>query len=313
MADTDADDDRPHPRETFGGFNWGSAFFGWLVATGVAVLLLALIAAIGGPIAGSSLGSAKQAAGAAPTIGIVGGIVLLIALGIAYFAGGYVAGRMSRFDGGRQGLGVWIIGLVATIPAVLAVLCLLLLAQPVAADWRSARLLGHTDTRVLARAWLERHYPPELRIAIEPEVSPLFYRSPRGRVLFRRDLERAARGRDPDYSRSLSPATVDGLRATGTCLVMTLSYVRGRVERDRAEPALSFYRRLEHESRPVFTVSPARPGERPPPFDFDLSYNGYSPELVRPGPEVRVLRLDRCHQGLGPLSRAHQRALGGPA
>jgi hypothetical protein len=120
MADTDADDDRPHPRETFGGFNWGSAFFGWLVATGVAVLLLALIAAIGGPIAGSSLGGAKQAAGAAPTIGIVGGIVLLIALGIAYFAGGYVAGRMSRFDGGRQGLGVWIIGLVVTILLAIA-------------------------------------------------------------------------------------------------------------------------------------------------------------------------------------------------
>ena len=26
---------------------------------------------------------------------------------IAYYAGGYVAGRMSRFDGARQGLGTW--------------------------------------------------------------------------------------------------------------------------------------------------------------------------------------------------------------
>jgi hypothetical protein len=29
--------------------------------------------------------------------------------------GGYNAGRLSRFDGGRQGLGVWIVGLLVTI------------------------------------------------------------------------------------------------------------------------------------------------------------------------------------------------------
>ena len=120
MADEEAEQGRPHARETFGGFNWGSAFFGWLVATAVAVLLLALVGAVGGPIAGSSLGSASQAAGAAPTIGIIGGIVLLILLAIAYFAGGYVAGRMSRFDGRRQGVGVWIIGLVITILLAIA-------------------------------------------------------------------------------------------------------------------------------------------------------------------------------------------------
>src|SRR5829696_7491058 len=115
MADGEAGHDRAHAKDRFGGFNWGSAFFGWLVATGVAVLLLALAGAIGGPIAGSSIGTERQAVGAAGTIGIVGGIVLLIVLAIAYFAGGYVAGRMSRFDGGRQGLGVWIIGLAGAI------------------------------------------------------------------------------------------------------------------------------------------------------------------------------------------------------
>jgi hypothetical protein len=43
-----------------------------------------------------------------------GGIALLVILGIAYYAGGYVAGRMSRFNGPRQGLGVWLIGLIVT-------------------------------------------------------------------------------------------------------------------------------------------------------------------------------------------------------
>lgn len=77
--------------------------------------MLALVSAIGGPIAGSSFRTGQQAASSAGTIGIIAGIVFLLVLALAYYAGGYVAGRMSRFDGGRQGLGVWIIGLVITI------------------------------------------------------------------------------------------------------------------------------------------------------------------------------------------------------
>src|ERR671916_460070 len=114
------DRDGAHAREKFGGFNFGADFFGWLVATGVAVLLLALVGAIGGPIAGGSFSNTRQVAGAAGTIGLLGGIVLLIVLAIAYYAGGYVAGRMSRFDGGRQGVGVWLIGLIITILLAIA-------------------------------------------------------------------------------------------------------------------------------------------------------------------------------------------------
>ena len=43
---------------------------------------------------------------------------------IAYYAGGYVAGRMSRFDGARQGLGTWAIGLIVTIGLAAAALVL---------------------------------------------------------------------------------------------------------------------------------------------------------------------------------------------
>jgi hypothetical protein len=34
---------------------------------------------------------------------------------VAYYFGGYVSGRLSRFDGARQGLAVWGIGLAATV------------------------------------------------------------------------------------------------------------------------------------------------------------------------------------------------------
>ena len=43
--------------------------------------------------------------------------MLLAILLIAYYSGGYVAGRMSRFDGARQGLMVWVIGLLVTLLA----------------------------------------------------------------------------------------------------------------------------------------------------------------------------------------------------
>jgi hypothetical protein len=113
-------------REEFGGLNWGSAFFGWLVAIGVASLLTAILSAAGAAI-GLTSASSSDASSNAGTVGILGGVVLLAVLAIAYYAGGYVAGRMSRFDGPRQGLGVWLIGLIVTV--VLAVAGVLLGAK----------------------------------------------------------------------------------------------------------------------------------------------------------------------------------------
>ena len=105
---------RARQRDEFGGFNWGSAFFGWLVAIGIGVLLTALLSAAGAAI-GLTEGSESEARSNAETIGIVGGALLLIVSMIAYYAGGYVAGRMSRFDGARQGFGVWVFGLIVTV------------------------------------------------------------------------------------------------------------------------------------------------------------------------------------------------------
>jgi hypothetical protein len=113
-----AGDVRARQREEFGGVNWGSAFFGWLVAVGMAAILLGLLSAAGTAFGLSDV-SDSEARQNAETIGVIGAILLLLVLGIAYFCGGYVSGRMSRFDGGRQGLAVWVLGLVVTI--VLAV------------------------------------------------------------------------------------------------------------------------------------------------------------------------------------------------
>ncbi|MDJ0379062.1 hypothetical protein [Cryobacterium sp. PH31-L1] len=112
----------------FGGMKFGSAFFGWLTATGTAVLLTALLAAIGTVIGFSTNLDPGQvtndAADNAGTIGVVAAIVFAAIVLVAYYCGGYVAGRMARFDGLKQGVAVWlwtiIIAIVLTIVGFIA-------------------------------------------------------------------------------------------------------------------------------------------------------------------------------------------------
>ena len=103
-------------RFRYGGLKWGAAFFGWLSANGLAVLLVALLSAAGVAIGlTQDVQSTDEATQEADTIGVIGGIVLLVILFLAYLAGGYVAGRMARFDGARQGIAVWAIGLLVVL------------------------------------------------------------------------------------------------------------------------------------------------------------------------------------------------------
>ena len=103
-------------RAVFGGIKWGAAFFGWLSANGLAVLLVALLSAAGVALGlAQGVDSADEAAEQVETLGIGGGIAVLVVLFLAYLAGGYVAGRMARFDGARQGVAVWLIGLLVVL------------------------------------------------------------------------------------------------------------------------------------------------------------------------------------------------------
>lgn len=101
-------------REEFGGFSGGSVFFGWLVAIGLAVLLTAILTSAGAAIGITELNDGELSDNA-ETISLVGAILLFAVLFLSYYAGGYVAGRLARFDGSRQGFGVWILGVLVTI------------------------------------------------------------------------------------------------------------------------------------------------------------------------------------------------------
>ena len=115
---------RERQREEFGGINWGAAFFGWLVAVGLGSLLVAILAAAGAAVGLTENVTEADATSNAETLGLGGAIALLVVLMIAYYCGGYVAGRMSRFDGARQGFGAWMFGIAVTILLALAAVIL---------------------------------------------------------------------------------------------------------------------------------------------------------------------------------------------
>lgn len=120
------DDVVDRQRDQFGGVKIGSAFFGWLTATGMAVILTAVVAATGAAIGLGILQdpdvAAEEATENPETVGWVGAIVLLIIVFIAYWCGGYVAGRMARFNGVRQGVAVWVWALVIAVVVALLTL-----------------------------------------------------------------------------------------------------------------------------------------------------------------------------------------------
>ena len=100
---------------SYRGFKSGAAFFGWLIAIGLTVLLTGVIGAIAAAVDYAITIDRTMAEENAGTIGIVSAAVLILMMAIAYYNGGYVAGRLARFDGARQGLGVWFIGLIVTL------------------------------------------------------------------------------------------------------------------------------------------------------------------------------------------------------
>ena len=125
-ADTDVEEREPvtqrsiatreeMTRERFGGANPGAAFFGWLVAVGVTILLAGILGA-----AAAAIGETADVTGddLDGRLGVGALVLLIVVLLVGYCCGGYVAGRMSRFDGARQGLAVWVLGLVVTVVAV---------------------------------------------------------------------------------------------------------------------------------------------------------------------------------------------------
>jgi hypothetical protein len=109
---------RRRERQEFGGrIQWEAVLFGLLAAIGLAALLVAMV--LGGLVAAGVADFREDVATLVDRMAAGGGAIAVAILGLSYMAGGYVGARMARFDGWRQGLGVWLLSLLA-LTAVLA-------------------------------------------------------------------------------------------------------------------------------------------------------------------------------------------------
>jgi hypothetical protein len=105
-------------RQEFGGqIQWEAAFFGLLAAVGLAACLVATV--LGGLIAAGVIGSHEDGAGLVDQMMAGGGAISVAILALSYLTGGYVAARMARFDGWRQGLGIWLLSLFVVLAAAI--------------------------------------------------------------------------------------------------------------------------------------------------------------------------------------------------
>lgn len=100
-------------RELYGGLRWRACFCGWCASLGVAALLVGLVAAAAAAYRYWHGGGAFTQHAA--LVAVVAAACVVCSLAIAYYTGGYVAGRMARFDGGMQGLGVWLWGIAMAV------------------------------------------------------------------------------------------------------------------------------------------------------------------------------------------------------
>lgn len=102
----------------YGGMNLGAAIYGWLCAVGLTTILGTVAGAVVGLTVDTSGDPWQQItdaiSGQGVTAAVVGGVIAVLCM----FIGGYVAGRMSRFDGGRQGAGVWVFCLLSAAGVV---------------------------------------------------------------------------------------------------------------------------------------------------------------------------------------------------
>jgi hypothetical protein len=94
---------------------WEAVFFGLLAGIGLAASLLAMV--LGGLVAAGVTDFGQNAGTLVDHMATGGGAIGVAVLALGYLAGGYVAARMARFDGWRQGLGIWLLSLLLLLAA----------------------------------------------------------------------------------------------------------------------------------------------------------------------------------------------------
>ncbi|MBN1401019.1 MAG: hypothetical protein JXA74_09285, partial [Anaerolineae bacterium] len=172
---------------------------------------------------------------------------------------------------------------------LLPLLTLAAMLQPATESMRSDWILTRTDTRTLAKAWIETHIPSGARIAVDwPVHSPPLATAERPGPPASGTYDVVEIG-----ASGLSEHDVNWYRDQGFDYVITSSHI-ARIDlvdqaRDRARDA--FYTSLDDEFEMVQRVAP---GAHEPPFVFDEIYGPLVSlwHRERPGPVLHIYKVN---------------------
>ena len=101
-------------RDTYGGVDWLASFLGFVFAA----VLGAIFSVVTGLLL-APLGFSLNLGGEIGAAVITGLVLVAVLVFLTYFCGGYVAGRLARFDGGRNGMMLLLWTLVTALLAAL--------------------------------------------------------------------------------------------------------------------------------------------------------------------------------------------------
>lgn len=102
-------------RDMYGGVDWLASFIGFVFAAVVGTLFSSIAGLVLAP-----LGFTLDLSGEIGAATITGLVLVAVLVFVIYFCGGYVAGRLARFDGGRNGAMLLLWTLVVAVLAALA-------------------------------------------------------------------------------------------------------------------------------------------------------------------------------------------------
>lgn len=225
--------------------------------------------------------------------------------------------------------GVWLASLVfdrlrasgrlRTALAGIAVLAVL--AQGLVLVVHNDVVLTREDTRSETRDWMVQNIPARTTIVVEPVVPREWYVD--GAVVkdgsregyrwerltrtgdekealirkypeFRSNIRKAADF--ANYGFTLFPGMLDFYREKGACWVVSGSLQRGRVMNNprRVPEAVRYYRALDRQADVAFESRAFDGPEAVDYFQYDQAFNFGQLRYDRPGPTMRVYRLDDC-------------------
>ncbi len=110
-----AEDREDRLRNMYGGIDWLASLLGFVFAAVAGAVLGAIAGVVLGP-----LGLSPDLSDALGTAAITGLVLLGLLIFLTYLFGGYVSGRLARFDGGRNGAMLLLWTLALALLAVLA-------------------------------------------------------------------------------------------------------------------------------------------------------------------------------------------------